>query len=684
MSPTAGLGLSAFTSSSSLASGCCIKRALFNEFHSSATSHHGLKSTSSRGKRNGPTVRTGLAKTLKPRSKATPFEYASVPRRPRLSKPAASAHKGVAAPDLHPRLRLEPPSDSSSANTSRAAKIYNPLGDEFALTTQAESVDALPQRFTSPPLNEGLLTCVHEILGPNARPTPIQALALKHLLPPAEESAPTPTWNEYLLASETGSGKSLAYLLPMLHALKASEGAPVRRSKYATAPRALVLAPTHELARQLATSAKSLLHVAKLRVLCASRANVPSASKSPARPLSASKMARAGGAFFRPPSSGEEGGDVGEIDIRPGMGGTPRPIDVLVGTPMKILEMAKGHGWDRGLDVRRAGDPKREVPPGWVVRRPEMGLENVEWVVIDEADVLFDSDFQKATRLLLADISGARGHPVPLSPDFIPKSDPRQPTTSTSITYPFNLVLTTATVPSSLGTYLDTHHSRMTRLISPALHKLPSKLAVEHAAWTGGNRNADVEQRIRSVWRDDAVAGFDRSKVLVFFNKGTKVEECAAFLNEKGVPTVALTGTSAARSQGSNRHIASFLRPRQTSYVAPSLSDAPPLSNPPAADAATKAIVPSISTSPSTDEPRVLITTSLLSRGLDFDPSVRHVFIADPPRNMIDFLHRAGRAGRAGMPGKVVIFGKAKGRGSSRTREVKQKVGAVMGRKRRV
>jgi hypothetical protein len=75
-----------------------------------------------------------------------------------------------------------------------------------------------------------------------------------------------------MLASETGSGKSIAYLLPLLLDLKLSEHDDHRRRappKRAINPRALILAPTHELSRQLASFAKSLLHVSKLRVLYA-------------------------------------------------------------------------------------------------------------------------------------------------------------------------------------------------------------------------------------------------------------------------------------------------------------------------------------------------------------------------------------------------------------------------------
>ena len=36
-----------------------------------------------------------------------------------------------------------------------------------------------------------------------------------------------------------------------------------------------------------------------------------------------------------------------------------------------------------------------------------------------------------------------------------------------------------------------------------------------------------------------------------------------------------------------------------------------------------------------------MITTSLLARGLDFSSLIKHIFIVNEPRNMIDFLRRA-------------------------------------------
>jgi ATP-dependent RNA helicase MRH4 len=271
-----------------------------------------------------------------------------------------------------------------------------------------------------------------------------------------------------------------------------------------------------------------------------------------------------------------------------------------------------------------------------------------------------DPDFQESTRTLLADIAAARGQPVAHTPDFLPPP-PETSTASTSvqntpINYPFNLILTTATIPPSLATYLDVYHPTLTRLASPNLHRLPSTMKTEYESWTGGNRDAVVERRIRKVWAEDSIRsdfGGKLSKILIFCNKGTKVQSLGAFLEGKGIPNVALTKDGDARNFGNNHHLDGFLR---TNKSRPK---------------------PRSSSLSEGKEPHVMITTSMLSRGLDFSPNLRHVFIVDEPRNMVDFLHRAGRSARAGQVGKVVVFGKLKGRGSAKATAMKQKVGAL-------
>jgi ATP-dependent RNA helicase MRH4 len=288
--------------------------------------------------------------------------------------------------------------------------------------------------------------------------------------------------------------------------------------------------------------------------------------------------------------------------------------------------------------------------------------------------IIIDPDFQESTRMLLADISMARGHPIPYSP--MPALSPNTPVCipalPSTLEYPFNFLLASATIPSSLATYLDIHHPTLTRLASPNLHHLPKSLQTEYVSWTGGNRNADVERQIRRVWADDASsskAPTVRSKMLVFCNKSTKVEDLGKFLEGKGIRNIALTSSSDSRKKGSNHHLDGFLG-KPFNEQGSTTSTLPAPSENVTHSMAPKSAIPA-------EEPHVMITTSLLSRGLDFSPAIRHVLIVDEPRNMIDFLHRAGRTGRAGERGKVIVFGKLKGRGSDKAWEVRRKVAAL-------
>jgi ATP-dependent RNA helicase MRH4, mitochondrial len=73
----------------------------------------------------------------------------------------------------------------------------------------------------------------------------------------------------------------------------------------------------------------------------------------------------------------------GEFEVRPGSE-TSYALDVLVGTPSKLLSMARGSGWDKEFAEDEEARRKK-----WVVGRPEVALSEVEWVIVDEADVLF-------------------------------------------------------------------------------------------------------------------------------------------------------------------------------------------------------------------------------------------------------------------------------------------------------
>jgi len=121
-------------------------------------------------------------------------------------------------------------------------------------------------------------------------------------------------------------------------------------------------------------------------VLCASKANVKNVKE---RDETTSKMT----AQFH--TIGE-----GEFEVK-----DKHPVDVVVGTPMKLMKMVRGRGWD----LKEGKEEESEEEGRWTLRRgrdkmigfgqwkikPEMGLANVEWVIIDEDDLygVYDHSF---------------------------------------------------------------------------------------------------------------------------------------------------------------------------------------------------------------------------------------------------------------------------------------------------
>ncbi|KZO96612.1 P-loop containing nucleoside triphosphate hydrolase protein [Calocera viscosa TUFC12733] len=512
----------------------------------------------------------------------------------------------------NPNVFHTPPAQAEEEGEGEGHTNYTPQ----PLPTASPSLALRPFTDFSPPLSPGLLQSVHELLGEGTLPTPIQAISLDYFfsLRGPNRANRTRGRSETLLAAETGSGKTLAYLLPVLQNLKETEpaletqtqaeeeegggGAGGRRMN---SPRALILAPTHELCRQLAQSVKQLTHVDKLRTVCFSNP-IPRRKKEQMYDEHASPEE------FEAHSAGA------------------RPADVVVGTPAKMLEMFRLKD-----AVEEALGPEGEV----VVRKDygeSQGLENVQWVVVDEADVLFGHDFRPATRALL---------------HFVREARLKVAATKVFTHPPFNLLLSTATVSTALGTQLAAFHPQMIQLLSPNLHKLPATLKTDHVHWRSGNRSADVAEKILDLWTAEArekraatgqkFSHFDRGKVIVFCNTGAHAEKLGRELHARAVNTLVLTSESDLRRKGSNNHLAAFLKPPAGKRAKSSTYRRQP-----------EVPVP----------PAVLVTTSLLSRGLDFSKDVKYVLIMDEPQNMIDFVHRAGRTGRAGEQGKLVLFGK--------------------------
>jgi superfamily II DNA/RNA helicase len=85
-------------------------------------------------------------------------------------------------------------------------------------------------------------------------PTAIQAECIPLLVGPGH----------FTVQSHTGTGKTLAYLLPLVSQLKAQENK--AEPLISGSPRAVIVAPTRELAAQIFSVVKDISHYAKLRV----------------------------------------------------------------------------------------------------------------------------------------------------------------------------------------------------------------------------------------------------------------------------------------------------------------------------------------------------------------------------------------------------------------------------------
>lgn len=268
-------------------------------------------------------------------------------------------------------LPRHPPSRSSTTT---------PTSLSFAKPSSAASAhEAAPQLFSNLDLPSAALGGLIDVLGhDSSKTTPIQTLAYRHMI---TSSASTDGKGQgWVLGAETGSGKTLAYLVPMMHQLKQSEpsavhtGAEQEGTVSTIRPRAMVLSPTHELTRQSTSVAKTLSHSIKLRV----------------KGLSSTRW--------------------GSVDAQTG-------TDVLLGTTgsvRKLLGLGRdGEKW--AADEGKKGDKRDQLKEiingedaeldGVSVGRsnveagPKLGMEDVEWLVIDEADVLLGTSILASTGL---------------------------------------------------------------------------------------------------------------------------------------------------------------------------------------------------------------------------------------------------------------------------------------------
>ena len=158
-------------------------------------------------------------------------------------------------------------------------------------------------------------------------PTPIQAQAIPQVL----------TGGDLLAGAQTGTGKTAGFTLPILHILNQKPVADLGKGR----PRCLMLTPTRELAAQIEESVKTY------------------------------------GKYLSLTSTVIFGG----VNINPQMSRLRKPLDILVATPGRLLDLANQKAVD---------------------------LSGVEILVLDEADRMLDMGFIRDIKKILALLPKAR------------------------------------------------------------------------------------------------------------------------------------------------------------------------------------------------------------------------------------------------------------------------------------
>lgn len=527
---------------------------------------------------------------------------------------------------------------SSNPTSKPAQKEKDFFLDEIATSTVPSNAPLLDSiyTFTSLGLSPQLATHLLTKLSLRA-PTAIQKSAISQLL--AEDS-------DAFLQAETGSGKTLSYLLPIVQRIiclstpppststPQSDRSPPQRQEQvcrASGLFALILAPTRELCKQISTVLESLLRCAHWIVA----GTVIGGEKKK------SEKAR----------------------LRKG-------VNILVATPGRLADHLNN---TKALDV-----------------------SNVRWLVLDEGDRLMELGFEEEIKVLVQKLEAQRekADKLPKSWEkWIPNLPARRTTVLCSATMKMNVqrlgeislrdaVHIKAEQSEDVHTGEEKEHNqeandgkeseflapaqlRQSLIIVPAKQRLVTLAALLRQTFS--RKRSVMKAMVFLSCADSVEFHFEvfarESPAFESPNrplnrppkKSSKVKP--SFIDEKNSDS---DSDSRKKTENSNPNTSTST----TTQSLPTISPTPTLTTPQnpnltihklhgsLAQPLRTATLAAFSCSPN---PCILLCTDVASRGLDL-PNIDFVIEYDPPFSSDDHLHRVGRTARAGREGRAVIF----------------------------
>lgn len=519
--------------------------------------------------------------------------------------------------------------------------------------TIATSSSALPVEFSALGIASQLLPAIRS--KDWSRPTPIQQLAIPHLLQAPSSSSSSAVWCE----APTGGGKTACFALPLLqniimlqqqNRLRASSTNKNKNiNKNGGKVTALILCPTRELANQIGSVVKGLASKA-------ATTGSESAVRGQRRNGDVNIMIITGGVPREPQLTAlaaicsPDGDSVNNIINNKAM--IPTNVDIVIATPGRLVDLLQfynnGDQTDVGNDDQRvatdAALEKRlltaldaqgkrtdqslsldQIQKLKLDRLDDEGrsalpflLNNLQYLVIDEADRLLGRTFESEIDGLLDLLpnvpntwlfSATFPKHVELRVDSVLKRIQQQKNNGDA-----NAIVRISCTNADRVRQSDEETS--TSLAKKLEHvQSPTVIQQISAASTIALRTIRLEKRDRTqVLRQLLEEHQDEwDRVLVFVSTRYSAEHVSRKLRRAGIESAELHGK--LDQDARNRRLQDLTRGKI----------------------------------------RVLIATDVASRGLDI-VGLPAVVNYDLPRSPADFVHRIGRTGRAGRRGTAVTF----------------------------